>query len=125
MSPVSFQLAMPNGQRLGEAPFLPFSVGLQDGSERDNDLDLGQDGEGMAALNELGFEFVNRQALGEGFGESVNWTAAAATTTAGEMDMDMEGRGRDGWEDLAGECTREEESVREEEFMNWFGVAEN
>jgi hypothetical protein len=112
---------MLNGQRLGEAPFVPLSVAFPDGAERDNDLDLGQDGENMTSLNELGFEFINRQMLGEGVGVSANWSAASG----GDMDMDMEGRGRDGWEDLAGDVSREEECVREEEFVNWFGVSEN
>ncbi|KAJ3560388.1 hypothetical protein NP233_g10873 [Leucocoprinus birnbaumii] len=98
MSPNSYQLAMPNGQRLGEAPFLPFSMVLQDGVERDGDWDIGQEGDsGISALNELEFEFVR-------FGESGR-----------EGDVEMDGRGREGWEDLGGE-------LREEEVQSWFGI---
>ncbi|KAF9453398.1 hypothetical protein P691DRAFT_755650 [Macrolepiota fuliginosa MF-IS2] len=104
MSPVSYQLAMPNGQQLWETPFMPLAAFNGD-SEEDGSA-------GMTALNELGFEFVNhRQYFGEG-GDGMDMDAM------GEMSSDW--RGREGWEDIAGEV------VREEEFHNWFGgISEN
>lgn len=69
-----------------------------------------EDPAAMAALNELGFEFVNRHYLGVGVGG-----VSGGGEGESEVDVDMEWRGRDGWEDIGGEV------VREEEFVNWFG----
>ncbi|KXN84427.1 hypothetical protein AN958_12637 [Leucoagaricus sp. SymC.cos] len=108
MSPVSPQPAMPNGQALCQPFFLPISVVLNDGSGHDRDVDMGQDRDMMNPLNELGFEFVNEQALGEGFGVSSSEA------------VEMEWRGRDGgWEDLG------EDDVTQTELDRWLGVAEN
>lgn len=108
ISPTSYQLAMPNGQGLWETPFFPLSF-----PEVEEEQDHDQDHDQMTALNELGFEFVNRQALSEGVG--------AMEGVDGMGDMDMEWRGREGWEDIGGDI------VREEDFLTWFGagVSEN
>lgn len=99
---------MPNGQGLWETPFFPLSF-----PEVEEEQEHDQDHDQMTALNELGFEFVNRQALSEGVG--------AMEGVDGMGDMDMEWRGREGWEDIGGDI------VREEDFLTWFGagVSEN
>lgn len=75
-SPMSYLLAMPNGQALRDTPFVPFSAELE------------EDPTAISALNQLGLELVNPP-LGEEMG-----------TDSMDMDMDMEWEEREGWDDL-------------------------
>jgi hypothetical protein len=140
LSPTSYQLAMPNGQRFCEMPFFPISYGPDFGDElaspghrHPQSLQFRQSqpqqpiqdtDPQMTRLNELEFEFVAKQALNEcgefmvkgGDSGGGGGSGGNATGDERDVDVDMNLEGRDGWEDIGGEC------VTEEDFMNWFGV---
>jgi hypothetical protein len=79
----------------------------------------------MTTLSELGFEFVTKQPSSEGAGfvmksgDSGGSVGGGGGNAAGEgqnVDVDMHWEGREGWEDIGGEC------VTEEDFMHWFAI---
>jgi hypothetical protein len=121
LSPTSYQMAMPNGQRFWEMPFFPISYGPEFGDEsglqylqaaqfrraQQQQHQAIQEGYNqMTTLSELGFEFVTKHASSEGAGfvmkssdsggGSIGGGGGNATGEGQNVDVDMNWDGRKG-----------------------------